>query len=517
MRLVDACYSDYFKAVTQEISDKALTLPEFAGSFGITWEEWAAHLAGPTRNFREASRLLIHGQAAYAIQTLTGNADPKTKSALDQALQACLRFAEHDFGGVDLRTAAISAGVRAGAAMEARTITQSLSPVHICSPASLSGDIVIEDAIFDWRGWKVHFDRDRNSIVSLLDTNNHEWIAQTNWMGLGTFWHALYPDEQLRKTVLPQSLDHESSFELHDFTCRRADSGVEIKVSSSQWGFRVDTRWFFHSDQPWIDIVYDLSDGWSDDAQTVQICFPFSLANPVYTYDMAGTVLQAGSIQAGGDDLPGANPVLHAMQNYAQISSEADGAARSVILLSPDAPLVQFGISPANMGGVNFGSVPSAMISMPMMNLTRTDWSFNQGGENGWQYRYRLILTDHLSTDPVLRKLLPFKEAQYFAVPPFLQVPGTPPVIAQMADLNINFEGGPVTAFKCAEDGERLILRVWNILDHPVMGTVDLPQAYQSAEITDALERRLGHVAVIEGVVMFTAPADSLLTLAFVK
>lgn len=517
VRLVDARYRDYFEVVEQELTEKALTIPTLTGTFGISWEEWTAHLAGPTRDFRQASRLLVHAQAQYALNCLKGEINEKSKAALDQGIQACLRFAEHDFGGVDLRTSAISAGVRAGAAMEANAIACALSPVQEHVPAALAGETTEEDTNFNWRGWQVHFDPDRSAVVSLRDLQNHEWIAQNSVLGLGTFLHARYHEEQLRNAVLPNSLQHNQRAIQGDFSCRRAANGVEIKTSGWRWGFAVNTRWFFHAEHPWIDMFFDLAEGWTQDPQTVQFCFPFTLTDPVYTYDMAGSVLQAGGVDIGGDDLPGANPVLYALQNFAQIHTEAGGAVRSVTLLSPDAPLVQFGASPVNMGGADLGDIPSAIISMPMMNLTRTDWSFNQGGDHRWQFRYRLIVSHQLKVDKAGNPIRPLKEAQHFAVPPFLQMPGDPPVDPQLADLCVNFEGGPVTAFKCAEDGERLILRVWNVQDHPVTGSTKLPRSYKSAEITDALERHLSNAEVVEGAVRFTAPAASLLTLAFLK
>ena len=40
------------------------------GTFGICWEEWAAHLAGLTAQFREAERLLRLAEAAETLKTM---------------------------------------------------------------------------------------------------------------------------------------------------------------------------------------------------------------------------------------------------------------------------------------------------------------------------------------------------------------------------------------------------------------------------------------------------------------
>ncbi len=75
IRLADARYQDFFEAAEREIHEKNLSVPTLAGSFGICWEEWAAHLAGPTVQFREAQRLLRLAEASHAIETMRGRPD----------------------------------------------------------------------------------------------------------------------------------------------------------------------------------------------------------------------------------------------------------------------------------------------------------------------------------------------------------------------------------------------------------------------------------------------------------
>jgi hypothetical protein len=97
----------------------------------------------------------------------------------------------------------------------------------------------------------------------------------------------------------------------------------------------VASTWFFHAANPWIDITYRLKDGWSDEPQTVEFCFPFAMENPTYRYDAAGAILIAGPKQTGGDDLPGANPELYAGVTFAA----ASGSDRTALLITPDSLL----------------------------------------------------------------------------------------------------------------------------------------------------------------------------------
>ena len=86
--------------------------------------------------------------------------------------------------------------------------------------------------------------------------------------------------------------------------------------------------------------------------------------------------------------------------------------------------------------------MPAAIVSMPMMNLTRNDRQLVQGGRSRWEFRYRLVLSPAGPYDP----LAAFQEVQRFGAPSYLQVPGTEPALAGLRQLEIAFDGGPVTA-----------------------------------------------------------------------
>jgi hypothetical protein len=508
IQLVDARYDEFFEAAAREIQERDLALPTLSGSFGICWEEWAAHLAGPTAAYREADRLLRQAEAAYALAWMNGQADPKIAQALVQGADALLRFAEHDFGGCDRATAAISAGVRAAAATEALSLSRSLCP-RPSPPAlpRLERPIETGSLTFAWRGGSVRFDPERCAVASLVDAAEREWVPQSG-LGLGEFVRTLYRSDGPADAVFPAAISTPPETDLDRLSCRRGANGVEVQTEGRRWGFEVSAHWFFYAAQPWVDVVYDLAGGWTDAPQSVQICFPLNLADPVYRYDMGGAILVAGPVADGGDDLPGANPALWAAQSFAATYGRAAGA----ILLTLDAPLVQFGARAVQVDGVRVETVPAALVSMPMMNLTRNDRQFGQGGERRWRFRYRLILTGG-QVDP----LRPLSEAQRFGVPPYLCAPGTAPWLPEFAALDVAFDGGPVTALKVGEDGQRLILRLWNVRDRPVKGMLRLPAGFVRAQRCDALERPLDDLPVTRGRVAFAAQAYSLLTIALCR
>ena len=82
---------------------------------------------------------------------------------------------------------------------------------------------------------------------------------------------------------------------------------------------------------------------------------------------------------------------------------------------------------------------------------------------------------------------------------------------------DIAFSGGPLLAFKTAEDNQRLILRFWNVQDHSARGSLKLPSGWTRAERCDALERSMKPLNVREGRIQFEAEPLGILTVAISK
>ncbi|MHC4486980.1 MAG: glycosyl hydrolase-related protein [Planctomycetota bacterium] len=500
VRIIDGRYEDFFLAAEWEIREKNLSIPTLEGSFGICWEEWAAHLAGPTAEFREAERLLRLAEASQALATMTGRGNNKHRTLLRQGFTEVLKFAEHDFGGTDRQRAALSAGARASAVTQAMDIGRSLAPKLAVPPMPKASGFKPEKMKFEWRGGSVVFDPHQCSVVSLTDAGGREWVPKNQRPSLGEFKHTLYRSRAKPDSVFPGSLPISAEPVLRRIVCRRASQGVQIMADFEQSGFQVDSKWFFHAANPWIDVTYRLKEGWSDDPQTVEFCFPFAIENPTYRYDAPGTILKAGPKKIGGDDLPGANPELFAGVTFAA----ASGGGRTVLLLTPDSLLLRFGRKASK--------IPAKIISMPMMNLTGNDWQFGQGGRNEWTFRYRIVLFNEK-----FNSVRVVQEAQQFVTPPFLQVPGQPPVVSGLEALGIKFSGGPLLAFKIAEDNQRLILRFWNVLNRTVQGSLRLPPGWSRADICDALERTAKPLDAKKGTIRFSTEPLEILTIALAK
>jgi len=514
VRLVDARYRDFFEAASTEIEQKGLEIPTLEGSFGICWEEWAAHLAGLTAEFREAQRLLRWAEAAEALRTaglVDEDASPSVRpqeraALLDHGFGQLLRFAEHDMGGMNRRLAAISAGVRADAATQAIDVGRSLAPplpkTRLFRPTAMRA----ENLTFDFHGGQVRFDPERCAVASLVDTNGRDLIPRGAGPAFGEFIHTRYKTRAQQTSVFPEPVDQPDTITVRRLQCYREPAGVHVLTEFDRHGFYVTGQWLFHAGQPWIDVTYRLQGGWTDHPQTVQFAFPLAMDQPVYHYDAPGAVLAAGPKSRGGDDLPGANPKLFAGLTFARATS----ADRSVVLLTPDTLLLEFGSEAVRAPGFQRDGVSAQITSMPMMNLTGNDWQFGQAGRRDWTFRYRIVLSDG-PRDPVM----PLAAAQRFGTPPFLQVPGVDACLPGLGRLEIDFRGGPVLACKTAQDGQRLVLRLWNVLDKACSGSLKLPPGFKRAERCDALERPQEALRVSRGRVHFDAVSRGIVTITF--
>jgi hypothetical protein len=132
-----------------------------------------------------------------------------------------------------------------------------------------------------------------------------------------------------------------------------------------------------------VDLCYRLDKIPNPEAEALYVAFPFSppitdYRSLITTYlDLPGAVMRPGL-----DQVPGTATDWHSLQHYFAV----EGGGRTVVVVSPDIPLVQ-------VNGINTGkwqeSVPphnGLVMSWVMNNYWFTNFPAAQGGGFTWRY-----------------------------------------------------------------------------------------------------------------------------------
>jgi len=98
-----------------------------------------------------------------------------------------------------------------------------------------------------------------------------------------------------------------------------------------------------------IDFAFELKKKPITDPENFYIFFPFELDNAKIHFEISG-----GSMEAGVEQVPGSANDWNTVQNFVQIKNDSE----QIVLVSPDAPIMQFG--DINTGRFEYGAVPES-------------------------------------------------------------------------------------------------------------------------------------------------------------
>jgi hypothetical protein len=159
-----------------------------------------------------------------------------------------------------------------------------------------------------------------------------------------------------------------------------------------------------------------------------------------------------GSFRLEDDQLPGSSKNYMSLQRWAAIQ----GADVGVTLASIDAPMIQFGEirTDAIVAGWLEHIEPSAtLFSYPMNNYWETNY---KAAQEGW-HEFRYSLRPHRAFDEA--------EAERFArgiAQPLIAVPTERDASHVEPPFTVDARRAVVTSLQIAEDGETLIVRLYN-------------------------------------------------------
>ena len=126
-----------------------------------------------------------------------------------------------------------------------------------------------------------------------------------------------------------------------------------------------------------IDFAFELKKKPIIEPESFYISFPFLLNEGKIHFEISG-----GSIEAGVEQVPGSANDWNTVQNFVQIKNDNE----QIVLVSPEAPMMQFGA--INTGRFEYNGVPqsNSLFSWPMNNYWVTNFNADQRGMYTWTY-----------------------------------------------------------------------------------------------------------------------------------
>jgi len=264
----------------------------------------------------------------------------------------------------------------------------------------------------------------------------------------------------------------------------------------------------------YVDILNQLVHEPDEIEQCAWFMFPFNLGNQKYHYDSPAAILTAGLQEEGGDWLAGAGRTCLSVQSILAISN----SRMSILLATPDAHLVQIGKQILKDPMADSDPRQNLVLSTVMHNFTRNDHAVRQGGQNRYEFRYRVAINpDAFQAGEAIR----FGREAARSLPATWLIrsrePGKIAWPAAHSFLSVEPENVLTTTLKVAEDGQGWILRLWECegQDSEVKVNVNLARVTKAWRC-DLLEGNLEQLDVRDGIIQVSIPAHGLRAIRFV-
>jgi len=369
------------------------------------------------------------------------------------------------------------------------------------APAPAEADWTIQNQAFCLK-----VDSITGAVRSFYDLKEQgELVKSANSYGINQFLH--HSDGILSTTTLQKVTK----------TISPLASRLVVEMRFPQGGLR--TTYILYPDLPYLDISNEIERPASHEPQCSWFAFPFAvesgsdLPGGAYFYDSPGSILHAGAIEDGGDQIPGAGMTCFCVQSFLAVQ----GAQAHAVLASPDAHLFQFGEHILQKPLADSRPRSSLALSNVMNNFTRNDHATNQGGQTRFTFRYRLGCASGLiAPDAALRFAGSFARPAGAA---WLSNANRPSSVAPTPQSFVSVLPANViaTTFKAADNGQGWVLRLWEVNGKDTQVTVDLQAlSVKHAYRCDLLERVKDSLDLHHGgMVRLDIPARGLAAIRF--
>ena len=241
--------------------------------------------------------------------------------------------------------------------------------------------------------YSIKVDKKKGTIAQIYDKDlSKNLVDKNSEYSLGEFiLERIGNREQLQNT---RTINGARYGHLKDYTRNPLDSVWLSEIKEGEiWNtikFRGKTETAYDHDDAFsfeirlfnttkrIDFAFELKKKPIIDPESFYISFPFELENGKIHFEISG-----GPMEAGIDQVPGSANDWNTVQNFVQIKNDHE----QIVLVSPEAPLMQFG--EINTGRFEYKGVPQSnnLYSWPMNNYWVTNFNADQRGMYTWTYQ----------------------------------------------------------------------------------------------------------------------------------
>jgi hypothetical protein len=343
-------------------------------------------------------------------------------------------------------------------------------PSRLATPAAPAGDVV------ENRFYKVTLDPARAAVKSVYDKElGRELVDPASPYLLNEYLYVSATGPGRTRYVAPWPWLPDAEITVH-----HPEGGTPAAVEQTPWGRKIRLTASAHH-TPRIETEILLPDAvkrielrnsvrvdlLTREKQACYFAFPWALSGPAFRIETPN-----GFVNPDHDLLDGACSEWFVSQGWVN----ADDGKASVDLIVVDAPLVCLGDIYRGRWPRRFAKRSPSVFSYALTNC----WSAKWAGEKSGEFVYRYAITSGRRFDPVRAARLgraarcPLEVSE---VKPSDKLPGSraalPP--AQASFMSLAPENLVATAFKPAEDGEGLVVRLLEIAGRESEGVLRLP------------------------------------------
>ncbi|WP_248930214.1 DUF5054 domain-containing protein [Paenibacillus hamazuiensis] len=375
---------------------------------------------------------------------------------------------------------------------------------------SVVGRLTEAEAVLENRHLLIQIDRRTGWVRSFFDKRlNKEWIDGAAEYGFGQFEYNVYSSSEITR-YLKKYAYRFYDWGVHDFgktgypedqkrlsyttqlsDIRIVQDGYSVRVeciagteaeSVGEYGNAREVRWSYSlSEEPYLDMELNLAGKEeTPKAESGHLLFPLKLERPQYRVNKLGTVLDPCT-----DLVPSSSTLLNCCESFVDVSNGFAGMA----IIPLDTPLFFIGRN----GMWDFE--PDYKPEKPEINfnLFNNWWGTNFPQWQGGDFRFRYRLVPH-EGDWMQGGV--WKTAQETMAPPMALQVHRPAAGGVKEMLPLGLDGMAVVAFKPAEDGDGVILRLRECIGEKRRVAIHLPREVREVVQTDLLERNSGALEV---------------------